>query len=94
MRWDDDGLKILALFRYWSIIEYFYPYKHLFTKNWEDILYEFIPKFINSKDELSYKLSVLELTSEINDSHATIFDLGDTIEKFYGISFLFKNTTS
>lgn len=86
MRWDDDGLKILALFRYWSIIEYFYPYKHLFTKNWEDILYEFIPKFINSKDELSYKLSVLELTSEINDSHATIFDLGDTIEKFYGIN--------
>lgn len=86
MRWHDDGLKILSLFRYWSIIEYFYPYKHLFTKKWEDVLYKYIPKFISSKDELSYKLSVLELTSEINDSHAAIYNLGNVIEKFYGIN--------
>ncbi|KYH04459.1 hypothetical protein A1704_17340 [Chryseobacterium cucumeris] len=86
MRWDDDGLKILALFRYWSMIEYFYPYKHLLTKKWDGVLYKYIPQFINSRDELSYKLSVLELTSEINDSHAAIYNFGDAIEKFYGIN--------
>jgi len=86
MRWDDDGLKILALFRYWGMVEYFYPYKHLLTKKWDDVLYKYIAQFINSKDELSYKLSVLELTSEINDSHAAIYNFGDAIEKFYGIN--------
>lgn len=86
MKWDDDGLKILALFRYWGMIEYFYPSKHLFTEKWDNVLYEYIPKFINSKDELSYKLSVLELTSKINDSHSAIYDFGNVIEKFHGIN--------
>jgi hypothetical protein len=31
---EDDGFRILALFRYWNIIEYFFPYKHLFKENW------------------------------------------------------------
>nr|WP_315029502.1 S41 family peptidase [uncultured Chryseobacterium sp.] len=86
MKWNDDGLKILALFRYWGTIEYFYPYKHLIPGKWDQILYQYIPKFINCKDELSYKLSVLELTSEIHDSHAAIYNFGNVIEEFYGIN--------
>ena len=26
---DDSGMRLLALFRYWNMIEYFFPYKHL-----------------------------------------------------------------
>ena len=28
----DDGFRMLALFRYWNIIEYFFPYKHLYER--------------------------------------------------------------
>jgi hypothetical protein len=35
---EDDGFRMLALFRYWNIIEYFFPYKHLFKENWSDVL--------------------------------------------------------
>ena len=38
---EDDGIRILALFRYWNIIEYFFPYKHLFKEDWTNALKNF-----------------------------------------------------
>lgn len=70
--WTDDGLKLLTLFRYWNIIEYFFPYKSLMEKDWDEVLYEYIPKILSTNSELSFKLSLLELISEINDGHAGI----------------------
>ncbi|GAB1855437.1 S41 family peptidase [Flavobacteriaceae bacterium MHTCC 0001] len=71
MLFNDTGYKLLALYRYWNIIHYFYPNKHLTDKNWNDVLKEYIPLFINSKNKLIYELNCLRLIGEINDSHAT-----------------------
>ena len=57
----DIGYRLLALFRYWNIIEYYYPYKYLIHAEWNKILFEFIPLFIEANDNLSYKLSILKL---------------------------------
>ncbi len=72
MKWTDDGLKLLALFRYWNMIEYFFPYRHLIDEDWDDILKDFIPRMVEADDELSYKLTLLELVSKIQDTHAGI----------------------
>lgn len=37
INYDDDGIKLLALFRYWNYIEYFYPYKYLISSNWDAV---------------------------------------------------------
>lgn len=81
----DTGYRLLALFRYWNAIQYYYPYKYLIDEDWNHILPKFIPKFIDANDELEYKLLFLELITKINDSHASILD--NTIENFKG-----KNT--
>lgn len=86
MKWDDDGMKLLSLFRYWNSINYFFPYKNLIGKDWDSVLKEYIPKLIHTNDELSYKLVLLELTKEINDSHAGIYTFGDSIDEFYGLN--------
>ncbi|MFI1744322.1 S41 family peptidase [Thalassobellus sediminis] len=72
MSYDDDGFKLLALYRYWNMINYFYPNKYLTDKNWNDVLKEYIPKFINSKNKLEYELACIELIGEINDTHGFI----------------------
>jgi C-terminal processing protease CtpA/Prc len=69
---DDDGLRMLALFRYWNIIEYFFPSKYLIKENWDDILKEFIPKFAADRTSLVYKLNCLKLINRIHDTHANI----------------------
>jgi len=71
MSYDDDGFKLLALYRYWNMINYFYPNKYLTDKNWNDILKGYIPMFLKSKTKLEYELACIELIGEINDTHAT-----------------------
>ncbi|MFT7032869.1 MAG: carboxyl-terminal processing protease [Cyclobacteriaceae bacterium] len=41
--WKDENLRLLTLFRYWNIIEYFFPYKYQTDTNWGEILEEMIP---------------------------------------------------
>ncbi|EGT3617726.1 peptidase S41, partial [Clostridium perfringens] len=82
--YNDDGYKLLSLFRYWNIIEYYYPYRTVMGEDWNEVLNEFIPKIIESDDDLSYKLTLSELTSRIHDSHASINDIAGTLNNYWG----------
>ncbi len=65
-----EGIRLLALFRYWNIYNYFFPYKNLIDQNWDGVLSEFIPKMVEATDEVDFHLSLKELTTRVNDSHA------------------------
>ena len=65
-----ENLRLLGLFRYWNIINYFFAYKNIVDQNWDSTLVEFIPAFVNAKDARSYHLAFRLLTTRINDSHA------------------------
>ena len=68
----DAGYRLLSLFRYWNIIQYHYPNKHLIGENWNDILPEFIPKFIYATTGNEYKLISAKLIARIHDTHAVV----------------------
>ena len=78
-----EEYRLLSIFRYWNVINYFYPNKHLMDKKWESVLEEFIPKFQNAKTNLEYHLTVTELTTQINDSHS--FTNSDILTEFWGV---------
>lgn len=65
-----EAYRMLALFRYWNIVNYFYPYKNLTDKSWDSVLTENIPLFEKANSYNGYFRNVLHLTSEINDTHA------------------------
>jgi C-terminal processing protease CtpA/Prc len=75
------------LYRYWNIIQYLYPYKNLFKENWNDVLSEFLPKFINTTGELDYKLTVLALIARIHDTHANIWGNDETLQAYKGANY-------
>lgn len=66
-------MRLLTLSRYWNIVNYFCPYKYLTDTNWQDVLHEFVPKFMNAHTLKNYQLSLLELFAKLNDSH-TVFN--------------------
>jgi hypothetical protein len=66
----DDGHRLLALFRYWNMIQYYFPNRHLISEDWNLVLKEFIPEFVNGKSETAYHLNALKLIARIHDSHA------------------------
>ena len=73
MHYPDCGYRVLSLFRYWNIINYFFPSKYLCDKDWDTVLTEYIPVFVNAKNTLEYELAALQVVAEINDTHATFY---------------------
>jgi C-terminal processing protease CtpA/Prc len=72
MTYPDLNYRLLALFRFWNIIDRFYPYKELMDQPWDKTLPEFLPKMEGAKDASEYALTVAELLTRIQDSHGTI----------------------
>jgi len=62
--------RLLSLFKYWNIIEYFFPYKYMTDQDWDEVLTEMLPKFQYAKDTTVYHLAMLETVAKIDDSHA------------------------
>lgn len=68
-----EQFRLYALARTWNIFNYFFPYKYLTDKNWNDVLTELIPEFKFAPDTVSYHMSALKLITNLNDSHADGF---------------------
>lgn len=64
--------RLLALFRYWNIIEYYDPYKYLIKDKWSHLLADLIPDFINANTSKKYKKALLKLNASIEDAHASL----------------------
>lgn len=80
----DVGFRLLALYRYWNIIQYYYPYKYSLKNDWKNVLKEFIPKIVSAKNEIEYTLTILELIGRINDSHANIGGYNRVLIDYFG----------
>lgn len=81
----DSGYRLLSLYRYWNIIEYYFPYKNLIDEDWNAILSELVPKFINAKGEVDYYLSVLSMIARVHDTHANIWGSNPFLQNYKGI---------
>jgi C-terminal processing protease CtpA/Prc len=73
MPYPDDGFRLLSLYKYWNMIYYYFPYKHLMDKDWNQTLKEYIPTFLNAKNELEYEFAAIQLIGDIQDTHANLW---------------------
>jgi C-terminal processing protease CtpA/Prc len=87
MPYPDAGIRLLALYRYWNMIQYYYPYKNLIEEDWKKVLEEFIPKVTAAKDETEYTLSMLELIARVHDTHANIWGINPVLDKYLGLRY-------
>ncbi|HAO06555.1 MAG TPA: peptidase S41 [Chryseobacterium sp.] len=84
MSFPDDGFRLLSLYRYWNMINYFFPYKHLMDGDWNKKLKKYIPQFINAKNELDYELATVQIIGDIQDTHANLWGGADKIDEWKG----------
>lgn len=69
MEFPNVEYRLLELFRFWNVINYFYPYKDLIGRDWNDVLPEYIAKFEADKNALDYQMTAKEMAAEMRDSH-------------------------
>jgi len=84
MLYPDAGYRLLALYRYWNMIQYFFPDKHLIGEDWNKVLPEFIPVFAGASDTTAYHLACLQLIARVHDTHANIWGFDPVLDKHFG----------
>lgn len=84
MPYPDDGFRLLALYKFWNMIHYFFPYRHLIDKDWSKTLREYLPKFIEAKDELAYEMAAIQIIGDIQDTHANLWRGANAISDWKG----------
>ena len=70
--WEDQGYRILTVYRLWNAIQYGYPYTNLTDHKWDTLLVQYLPEFINAPSEAELDRSIQKLSAEINDSHGRL----------------------
>jgi C-terminal processing protease CtpA/Prc len=74
--------RVLAAFRIWAVIDYFFPYKEFMGEDWNETLRQFIPRMEEAKDALDYSLAVAEMVTHIHDSHGSA--TSPILRKYFG----------
>lgn len=83
----DAGFRLLSIYRFWNMIQYFYPNRNLTDKDWNKVLAEYIPIFIEAKNKLEYELAALRVIGEVSDTHANLWGGGIKIAELRGDRF-------
>lgn len=81
----DAGYRLLALYRYWNIIQYFCPNRHLIGSDWKNTLADYISKIVHARNEDEYALTMLEVINNLNDSHADLSTTFEQVNKYRGM---------
>jgi C-terminal processing protease CtpA/Prc len=69
----DAGFQLLAVYRFWNIVEYWSPYRDLVGEDWDGILAQFIPRIALAKNAEAYKRELLALIAKAHDGHANLW---------------------
>jgi hypothetical protein len=69
----DSGYQLLALFRWWNILQFWAPDREVAGQDWPTVLGDFIPKLALAKDKTAYQLAFFELVAKANDTHANLW---------------------
>ncbi|MRG46552.1 hypothetical protein GFS24_15625 [Chitinophaga sp. SYP-B3965] len=74
--------QLLALARFWNIIQYVFPYKYLISQNWDDVLRKRIPGIRDAATQVDYEKELIQLIAAVDDSHASNFQIKRGIPVF------------
>lgn len=84
MRYPPLEYRLLAAFRIWSTIYYFFPYQDLMDEDWEGVLKSFLPQMAAARDSLEYALTVAEMVTHMHDSHG--FIRSEVLRQYFGVA--------
>jgi C-terminal processing protease CtpA/Prc len=79
----DHQHRLLSLFKLSAVVEWFFPYRSLMDRPWEQTVDEFIPRFEAADTERAYELAVASLAARLDDGHVTVRG-GQELERLFG----------
>lgn len=69
----DSGFQILAAYRFWNIVEYWFPYRDVIMGKWDDALRDTLPKIAAAATRQDYHRELMALIARVEDTHANLW---------------------
>jgi C-terminal processing protease CtpA/Prc len=69
----DAGMQILATYRYWNIVQYWFPDRDMIGEDWESALRETLPKIALAKMGGDYHRELMALIARAHDTHSNLW---------------------
>jgi C-terminal processing protease CtpA/Prc len=70
----DAGYRLLALFRYWNAVRYWFPYRDLIEEDWVEVLRDVLPRMMREMDGDGYRREMIRLSARLHDTHANLHE--------------------
>ena len=85
VRFPDAGFQLLSLYRFWNMVEYWYPNRDILDEDWDQVLKDFIPRMALARSKDAYQLEAVQLISKVTDTHANLWSMPPTLRPPAGI---------
>jgi C-terminal processing protease CtpA/Prc len=72
VRYPSREYRLLAAFKTWGAIRYFYAYRDQMDEDWDKVFADSLPGIQNAKDAREYHLAIASLITHLNDSQASV----------------------
>jgi C-terminal processing protease CtpA/Prc len=69
----DAGYRLLALFRFWNMVEYWFPDRDVMDEDWDATLLEFVPRLAHATTHDTYATEMMALIARVHDTHANLW---------------------
>lgn len=76
--------RILAAFKMWATVRNFFAYRDLMDGDWDDYFAEFLPKFMDARNELEYNLAAAAALTRVDDTNARIGS--SVLDTYFGVA--------
>jgi C-terminal processing protease CtpA/Prc len=73
VKFPDAGYQLLALYRYWNIVEYWSPDRNIVGEDWNGVLADFIPRIALAKNFEAYQLETMAMVGMAHDGHSNLW---------------------
>ncbi|HEY4128020.1 MAG TPA: S41 family peptidase [Gammaproteobacteria bacterium] len=73
LQFPDPGFQLLALFRFWNMVQYWYPYRDVIGEDWGKVLEDSIPRLALAPDRAGYVREMMALIASVHDTHASLW---------------------
>ncbi|HMJ91666.1 MAG TPA: S41 family peptidase [Candidatus Acidoferrum sp.] len=74
VRFPDPGFQILAIFRFWNMIEYWFPYRDLIDEDWDVVLRDTLIRAAPPLDNTAFQRELMRFVARADDGHANLWD--------------------
>lgn len=67
--YNNKSSRIVMLFAYWNLIEYYFPYKYVMDQKWDKTLEQTLPLISDAKNEVEFLSVMKRMSTNLNDGH-------------------------